>query len=241
MQDIEPEHWASHLWKFSHMVAAALPPSPNTPLSDELKQSSVSFVHMLCYLLPCSTCRDHFIEFVQALPPKFETGEDVRMWWLKCHNYINRMLGKPEWGIDQLRQTYSVSPETSATLRNTFVPSFSSVRPGNPASVPRSVNSAPTYPMQKFVPKTSASFDMKQYMTSVAGQGGKWRPTNPSVARNLNGIRRNPISRTMPTVTTYGNSQNNPTNRWRANMQQKTGAGTGRPLKKKGCKKCGKR
>lgn len=221
MQNVEPEHWGAHLWKFVHWSAAALPIGP---LSDDLKQTTTSLVSLLCYLIPCETCRDHFIQFVHAVAPNFTTNEDVKSWWLKCHNFINRTLKKAEWGMDQLNQAYNLG---------TIAP---------PKSYPMVTY---TQPHAASFGGTASTFDINAYMKGAA------QPPAQKVLGFVHNGKWKPIQRTVPTTTrkvaTFGNTgyargtSSYQTNLWRSKLQQKTGAGTAAPPKKKGCKKCGRR
>jgi hypothetical protein len=102
MENIDPEHWSHSVWDAEHVIASALP----SVLTPDIKTSALARVYSLCHLTPCDTCRGHYNAFVASSPPKFETGEDVELWWLNVHNYVSRILGKREWSIDQLRQKY---------------------------------------------------------------------------------------------------------------------------------------
>lgn len=225
MQNVEPEHWGASLWGFVHWSAAALPVGP---LSEDLKQASSSLVSLLCYILPCEHCRDHFITFVHAFAPNFVSNEDVKQWWLKCHNYINRTLRKPEWGAEQLNKKYNTQEQPSHS--QPILKSYPVVSYTKPNQV-----SAQTFDINQYLKANTQQSQPSQPPQRVLGyvQNGKWKPIqNQAKARTIPGFNRT-------------NNTSYLTNIWRMKMQQKAGAGaatTGLPAKKKGgCKKCGKR
>ncbi len=259
MENVPVEQWAQALWRYAHVMASAL---PVRVLTDALKQASVAFVYAQCHLIPCETCRDHYNTFVKAQPPTFNSGEDVQRWWLQCHNYTNRLLGKPEWSITQLKQTYPP---------NGMYPDSSGVGVGGVglnrlgAQQSNTITSLPTLPQYQMVQykKPERMIGVNQHipmprtaLPGIAPKGAQW--TKPKQAPSLqfqtkqktygvNGTYMTPSKKPV----TYGqsllynrqhqlngnrNTLSYQTQQWRALTKIKTGA-----VKKKKCSSCSKR
>lgn len=59
-----PKTWGPHLWKVMHIV------SMNYPLNPTRKQQEAyfQFFRSLCFILPCSKCREEFCKLVASKP-----------------------------------------------------------------------------------------------------------------------------------------------------------------------------
>lgn len=249
MQDIDPEHWKG-LWRFVHVSASAL---PQGPLSDELKQTSIQLILSLYSLIPCQDCREHFQSFVQSVPPSqdLKTGRDVQLWWLKCHNNVNKMLGKPEWTPQQLDLVYPPDgnyPEVSSWRPKT--------RPSSSAFLGLTSSKQPTPPSFTSFPDPHG-YDAGKYMLNYPVVRAP--PSQPQLIQRL---MRQPVSRQRvqrtrtfqtpsqlvranlraPNRSNYATTlQNIQTQKWRAIIKQKTGVASRVLPKKKKCSSCKRR
>ncbi len=244
MENVPVDYWAQSLWRFAHVMASALPAGP---LSDSLKQAALAFVYAQCHLIPCETCREHFNTFIVSFPPAFDSGEAVQLWWLRCHNYTNRMLQKPEWTVDQLKRAYPPGgnyPETQTEQAPQVPKTYALVRFQKPELVKRQLpgtlkssgasrpsratwNANPTImkpTMAKSLPKTIPKLSIPTI-----------RPTLPVLTRN--GMRNN--ARLLPAHKVLGlptGTLSFQTRQWRALTKKKTGS-----ITKKKCSSCSKR
>jgi hypothetical protein len=228
MQNIEPEHWAPHVWASEHVIAAAM---PEGKLTSELAQSSINRIYSLCHLTPCETCRGHYNTFVEQFPPQFETGLQVQKWWWKCHNYVNRTLGRAEWTLDQLQKKYPPSGVYSSPsiLNYPVVP----VKPQSSFGY-----AAPVVQPAPNMTGWNAMKAIKQSTIYSRQPTGRYVRQQVFNQRYLSGHRK-PI---VATATTSANipGSNYPTaqtRQWRALTKLRSS----KPVTKKGCSSCGRR
>jgi len=100
---IEPKIWGKSIWETLHYVSMDYPEIPS-PL--EIARF-FAFFESLMTVLPCETCREHYEAYWKAHPiANALTTGTLKQWVLDLHNAVNRRLGKPEWGVDQLNATY---------------------------------------------------------------------------------------------------------------------------------------
>ena len=99
-----PSVWGPFFWHTIHIVALGYPKNPT--YTD--KKCAKEFYEALAFLLPCSVCREHYKEYVQEKP--ISTFLDSRTDLIKCtiqiHNKVNKMLGKPEWTLEEVLSYY---------------------------------------------------------------------------------------------------------------------------------------
>lgn len=249
MENVPVEQWAQALWRYAHVMASAL---PTRTLTEPLKQASVAFVYAQCHLIPCETCRDHYNTFVKAQPPSFTTGESVQLWWLQCHNYTNRLLDRPEWSVDQLRQTYppnGMYPQTDNPTINTMSPNTVTSLPTLPQyqmvqyrkpermmgvnqhiPMPRTALPGTVPKGSVFVkPKQAPSLQTKQKTYGVNGTYMAPSKKPVTYGQSLLYNRQHQLNGTRNTLSYQ-------TQQWRALTKIKTGA-----VKKKKCSSCSKR
>lgn len=241
MENVPIEQWAQSLWRYAHVMASALPVGL---LSDALKQSALAFVYSLCHLIPCETCRDHYNTFVKTQPPMFDTGESVQLWFFQCHNNTNRLLNKPEWTINQLKQTYppnGMYPETNVNDNTvTSLPVLSNYQmvqykkpermigvnigqvPVARTALPGAVPKGATFTKPKQAPQQFRQFSQPNQQRVFAGT-----PKAVTAAKLANYNRTQPVNRQQMSYQTQ---------QWRALTKLKTGT-----VKKKKCSSCSKK
>lgn len=84
--------WGKHVWKAIHYISNGYPDDP----SKEQKRDYKKFFILLKTILPCSTCREHYIENLKIHPL---TNKDLInkntlvKWTIELHNIINDQLG----------------------------------------------------------------------------------------------------------------------------------------------------
>ena len=99
-----PSVWGPFFWHTIHIVALGYPKNP-TYID---KKCAKDFYESLTYLLPCSVCRNHYKEHITANPltPFLDSRTDLIKWTVDIHNSVNKMLGKPEWSMEEVMAYY---------------------------------------------------------------------------------------------------------------------------------------
>jgi hypothetical protein len=99
-----PNIWGPFFWHTIHIVALGYPKQPT--YSD--KKSAKEFYESFVFLIPCSVCREHYKEHLRNHPitPFLDSRMDLMKWTVQVHNQVNKMLGKPEWSIEEVISYY---------------------------------------------------------------------------------------------------------------------------------------
>ena len=68
----------------------------------------LEFLKSVGSVLPCKTCRNHYIEYLQEnLTEKVvENKKNLSSWLVELHNSVNRRTGKKEWSFDEISRMY---------------------------------------------------------------------------------------------------------------------------------------
>lgn len=91
--------WGPVFWKFMHVASYNYPDKPTDMDKSMMKKIIGSYI----YLIPCPSCRKHFIEKLQKTPLKLvhlKSKESVMRWVINIHNDVNKSLGKRIIQID---------------------------------------------------------------------------------------------------------------------------------------------
>jgi len=99
-----PSVWGPFFWHTIHIVALGYPKNPT--YTD--KKCAKEFYESLAFLLPCSICREHYKEYLQEKPIStfLDSRTDLIKWTIQNHNKVNKMLGKPEWTLEEVLSYY---------------------------------------------------------------------------------------------------------------------------------------
>ena len=99
-----PSVWGPFFWHTIHIVAIGYPKKP-TYID---KKCAKEFYESLAYLIPCSVCRTHYKEHITSNPltPFLDSRTDLIKWTVDIHNSVNKMLGKPEWSMEEVMAYY---------------------------------------------------------------------------------------------------------------------------------------
>lgn len=90
---MNPEIWGPKAWFFLYSVALAYPEEP----TKEDKQNYYIFLTSLKYVLPCPTCRIHFIENLEKYPLNddiLSSKKELFKWILNIQNEVREKNGK---------------------------------------------------------------------------------------------------------------------------------------------------
>ena len=99
-----PSVWGPFFWHTIHIVALGY--SKNPTYTD--KKCAKEFYESFAFLIPCSVCREHYKEHLVAKPITtfLDSRTDLIKWTIDIHNKVNKMLGKPEWTLDEVLTYY---------------------------------------------------------------------------------------------------------------------------------------
>ena len=103
--------WGPSAWKFLHTLTFAYPDNPTL----EEQQSAESFFRSLGPLLPCASCREHYVNEIFSRPPEVSSKAALSSWLVEVHNRVNYRLGKPIISNFEAKRLYeSVASQCSA-------------------------------------------------------------------------------------------------------------------------------
>jgi hypothetical protein len=112
-----PDKWGPPAWKTIHVFAMAYPTNPN--LTD--KQNYKKFFYSLGNVIPCSICREHYLNHLENIPitdDVLSSRLKLLYWTIDLHNAVNKLNGKPtydyETAIELIKQNQECSLITSA-------------------------------------------------------------------------------------------------------------------------------
>jgi len=99
-----PSVWGPFFWHTIHIVAIGY--SKNPTYTD--KKCAKEFYESLAFLIPCSICREHYKEHLVRSPitTHLDSRTDLIKWTIAIHNKVNKMLGKPEWSLEEVLAYY---------------------------------------------------------------------------------------------------------------------------------------
>lgn len=99
-----PSVWGPFFWHTIHIVAMGY--SKNPTYTD--KKCAKEFYESLAFLIPCSVCREHYKEHLVSSPitTNLDSRTDLINWTISIHNKVNKMLGKPEWSLQEVLTYY---------------------------------------------------------------------------------------------------------------------------------------
>ena len=103
--NILPEVWGPHGWKFMHYVALGYPDLP----TDTDKSAYQNFYESLRDVLPCQGCATHYKETILQYPVKdhLQDRESLLRWSFEIHNTVNKRVEKPTLTYEDALQLYT--------------------------------------------------------------------------------------------------------------------------------------
>lgn len=99
-----PMHWGPGAWRFLHAISFAYPENPTL---DE-KKAAESFFESLRELLPCKSCKNHYIENINTMPVNVSSRDTLTKWVVDLHNIVNTKLGKNEQKYQDVAKLYDI-------------------------------------------------------------------------------------------------------------------------------------
>ena len=103
--NLNPRFWGPHVWKTIHAFAVGFPDEP----TKEEVNALVNFFDGLRYLIPCKSCRDHYTQNYQNLPPMpVYSKKDLIRWTYDLHTSVNNMLNKQTYSYEKFIKEYEL-------------------------------------------------------------------------------------------------------------------------------------
>lgn len=63
--------------------------------------AELEFIASIAGMVPCGSCREHWVEWLGAHSPDLTSAESYARWTLEAHNAVNKRLSVDEWSLDQ--------------------------------------------------------------------------------------------------------------------------------------------
>jgi hypothetical protein len=78
--------------------------------SEEYKKHYIEFFKSMRTIIPCKTCRNHFIQNTDIEENKIEnniSNENIFDWTVRLHNLVNKMHNKKIYSVEEAKKMYS--------------------------------------------------------------------------------------------------------------------------------------
>jgi hypothetical protein len=114
----DPEIFGPPLWFVFHNAANTYPRRPTPYIREGMKQLLIN----LPLIVPCIKCKEHFHDFLQTtnLDEVVSSKENVFVFFVKVHNYVNRRYGKREMSVPEAKELYGFDNPTGINMRITY-------------------------------------------------------------------------------------------------------------------------
>lgn len=99
-----PAIWGPPLWYQMHMKTFEYPKNP----TEEDKHKIREYFRSIINILPCETCKEHYIEYLQKRPIRYhyDTKDNLINWLIDFHNEVNSRTGKKVLSYKEARSIY---------------------------------------------------------------------------------------------------------------------------------------
>lgn len=100
---VKKNTWGRYTWLLFHTCVYKVKNENDYNTINTLK----SFVSKICNLIPCSTCREHSIEYLRKNNINtVKTKTELKLYLYKFHNNVNKMLGEPVLDVSTCDKIY---------------------------------------------------------------------------------------------------------------------------------------
>jgi len=109
MQNISPDIWGKHGWKFMHYITLAYPDKP----TEEDKKAIKIYFTSVGKVLPCYSCRLNYEKHLQKYPltdTVVSSEKNLSKWLVDIHNEVNEVNGKHKYTIGEFYGEYLNQP-----------------------------------------------------------------------------------------------------------------------------------
>jgi hypothetical protein len=107
LSTVNPKVWGPAFWFYLHTSSAYYPENPSKIVRDRMK----SRILAIPYELPCASCRQHAIAFIESNREKLDdivsSNQKLFNFYVDFHNQVNARYGKKEWTYDEARALYT--------------------------------------------------------------------------------------------------------------------------------------
>jgi len=121
-----PKEFGPGVWTSLHILGF------NAKTPDEQTQCC-KYIRIICGALPCLTCRQHAMEFINSNPPEYAVSIDPKSlfkWTCDLHNNANRIRGVPQLNWSVIYTAYSDNnPKCEGDCSNDITPKSTTVTP----------------------------------------------------------------------------------------------------------------
>ena len=100
---MNPKVWGSSAWLFLHTITLDYPDEP----TKEDKEKYREFFISLSYVIPCETCKEHYLETIRKFPINLESKETLTKWLHNIHNQVNLRNNKEIYSYEDFIEHYS--------------------------------------------------------------------------------------------------------------------------------------
>lgn len=102
-----PKVWGPSFWFSLHNGSLSYPIKPNKIVSERMR----GFILGIPYMLPCKSCSEHAIMFIEQNYSNLDTICSSRTYlfefFVRFHNFVNKRLNKPEMSISDAKSMYT--------------------------------------------------------------------------------------------------------------------------------------
>lgn len=102
--------WGPPGWVFLHCITVGYPYKINPKNKEHMirKKHIKIFFNSLAYVLPCTYCRESFLQYITEHPidKHLNTRKKLAKWFYDLHNKINKKLGVPKCDIPSFQEFY---------------------------------------------------------------------------------------------------------------------------------------
>ena len=95
--------WGPSAWLFLHTITLDYPDEP----TKEDKEKYREFFISLSYVIPCETCKEHYLETIRKFPINLESKETLTKWLHNIHNQVNLRNNKEIYSYEDFIEHYS--------------------------------------------------------------------------------------------------------------------------------------
>ena len=105
MQNINPDIWGLHGWKFMHYITLSYPEKPTEKEKEDIKL----FFNSVGRVLPCYLCRVNYEKHLNNSPLNdtvISCEKNLSKWLVDIHNEVNNIHGKHKYTMDEFYEEY---------------------------------------------------------------------------------------------------------------------------------------
>lgn len=93
--------WGPLYWEFLHAFSVMYPTKP----TDLDKENAKKLIESFSDVIPCSSCKDHFIEKAKSI--SFESRKQIFEDLVEIHNSVNKRLNKKIFPLEKAYKKYN--------------------------------------------------------------------------------------------------------------------------------------